>query len=121
MCIMKDKHSFFLQKAAHQAHKSNCVLQRHGCVLVHNNKIVAEGYNHVTTYLCHVYSIHAEADAISKIKHDKKLLSKCDLYVARIGKDSMGNPLKLSKPCESCEQLIHRSGIRKVYYSSSDT
>lgn len=115
---MKDRHAFFIQKAANLAFKSNCKHQRHGCVIVHNNRIVSEGFNHSSTHLCHIYSIHAEADAISKIKHDKKLLSKCDLYVVRIGKDSMGNPLKLSKPCQSCADLISECCIRRVYYSS---
>jgi deoxycytidylate deaminase len=114
-----DKQSFFLKRATNLALKSPCQNHRHGCVIVKDDEILSEGYNHTQTHLYHKFSIHAEVDAISKLKHNKKLLSSCDLYVVRIGRDSMGNPLKYSKPCQDCIKAIHKAGIRRVYYSSN--
>lgn len=114
-----DKQYSFLKRAMNLALKSTCQNQRHGCVIVKDNEIVSEGYNHTHTHLYHKFSIHAEVDAISKMKHNKKYMSQCDLYVVRIGTDNMGNPLKYSKPCKDCIKAIEKSGIRKVYYSSN--
>lgn len=114
-----DKQYYFLKRAINLALKSTCQTHRHGCVIVKDDEILSEGYNHTQLHLYHKFSIHAEVDAISKLKHNKKLLSACDLYVVRIGTDSMGNPLKYSKPCPACIKAIHKAGIRRVYYSSN--
>ena len=109
----------FLNRALNLARKSSCFSHRHGCVIVKGDEIVAEGYNHTDVHLYHKFSIHAEVDAISKLKKNRKYISQCDLYVVRIGRDSMGNPLKYSKPCPDCIKAIQKSGIRRVYYSSN--
>ena len=110
------KHEYYIQKAAFLAIKSDLVSHKHGCVIVNNRgKIIAEGYN----YRFKSMSIHAEVDALSKVKGSKKLLSTCSMYVVRIGTDKMGNPLKYSRPCEKCTEAILKSGIGKVYYSTN--
>lgn len=114
-----EKQAMFLDRALQLARKSTCHSQRHGCVIVRGDDIVAEGYNHTDVHLYHKFSIHAEVDALSKVKRDRKYLSKCDLYVVRIGTDRMGNPLKYSKPCHDCSKAIQKSGIRNIYYSSN--
>lgn len=114
-----DKQYGYLKRAMNLALKSTCFSQRHGCVIVKDDEIISEGYNHTSVHLYHKYSIHAEVDAISKLKRNKKFMSNCDLYVVRVGRDSMGNPMKYSKPCEDCIKAIQKSGIRKVYYSSN--
>jgi deoxycytidylate deaminase len=114
-----EKQYSFLKRAMNLALKSSCPHQRHGCVIVKDNEIVSEGYNHKQTHLYHKFSVHAEVDAISKMKHNRKYMSQCDLYVVRIGTDNMGNPLKYSKPCNGCIKAIEKSGIRRVYYSSN--
>lgn len=120
MRTCKDKQYSFLRRAMNLAHKSTCENQHHGCVIIRNDEIVAEGFNFKTQYLNHRFSIHAEVAAISKLgKKNKKFMSTCDLYVVRIGTDNMGNPLKYSKPCPDCMQAIIKAGIRKVYYSSN--
>lgn len=114
-----ERQIYFLKRAMNLASKSTCVHQKHGCVIVKDDEIISEGFNHTNVHLYHKFSIHAEVDAISKLKHNKKTLLSCDLYVVRIGKESMGMPLKYSKPCDGCEKLIKKCGIRKIYYSSN--
>lgn len=113
-----EKQEYFLNKAAQIALKSN-MGQRHGCVIIdENGEILSTGYNHTTTHMCHKWSIHAEIDAIRKIKKNIDL-SNVELYVVRIGTDRSGNPLKMSKPCDDCTKQILKSGIGKIYYSWS--
>lgn len=115
-----ERQCFFLRKAAQLALKSN-LQQRHGCVIVSSqtSEILSTGYNHTYIHLCHRFSCHAEYDALRKIKKDIDL-SNAEMYIVRIGKESMGNPLKLSRPCEGCTRLILKANIGKVYYSWSD-
>ena len=116
----KEKQYSFLRRAMNLAHKSTCENQHHGCVIVHDDEIIAEGFNYKKEFFNHRYSIHAEVAALSKLtKKNKKFMSTCDLYVVRIGTDNMGNPLKYSKPCSECMKAIIKAGVRKVYYSSN--
>lgn len=113
-----EKQEYFLNKAAQIASNSN-MAQRHGCVIIdENDEILSTGYNHTTTYMSHRWSIHAEIDAIRKIKKNIDL-SNTELYVVRIGTDRSGNPLKMSKPCDDCTRQILKSGIGKIYYTWS--
>lgn len=116
--LCKSKQKLFLKKAANFATKSNVRSNRHGCVIVKDNEIISEGYNHYTNYLNHEFTIHAEVDAIIKLKKMNKNLVGCELYVVRIGTDNMGNPLKYSRPCIKCTNEIIKTGIRKVYFST---
>jgi len=108
----------YIEYAVNEAKKSTMV-QKHGCVIVLKNKVIAVGFNY--NIIPCKFSIHAEQDAINKAK--KKLstteLKKCKLYVVRIGQDSMENPLKYSKPCPNCSLSIHNAGIKNVFYSTN--
>ena len=114
-----DKQYGYLNRAMNLALKSTCYNQRHGCVIVKDDEIISEGYNHTSVHLYHKFSVHAEVDALTKLKRNKKFMANCDLYVVRVGRDSMGNPLKYSRPCQDCIKAIQKSGVRKVYYSSN--
>ena len=109
---------FFIRKAVSAALRSPSKNHRHGCVIVRDGEIVSEGFNHQFIHLYHKHSVHAEVDALSKLKHDRRYLSKCDMYVVRIGpqKDG-GGYTKLSKPCCDCTKAINKSGLRRVFYS----
>ena len=112
-----DKQLIFLNKAAQYAERST-LNQRHGCVVVINDEIISTGWNHNYMCSCQVCSIHAEMDALRKIKRNVDLTC-AEMYVVRIGPPSKGSPLKLSKPCESCTRgIIHRN-LGKVFYSWS--
>ena len=123
---MRRRDQYFVQVAHDNAQKS-CMIQKHGCVIVYNNKdIIAEGINQYECDMKEVDTIHAEVDAINKLrkimntKKDKTFVQKCKLYVVRIGSKSMDYPLKQSKPCEHCTKVILRVGIPFVYYSTQD-
>jgi deoxycytidylate deaminase len=113
-----DRQEFFLNKAAQMAFRST-MGHRHGCIIVDkdHHTIISTGFNHTYIHLYHKFSIHAEVDALQKIKKNLDL-SNCEMYVVRIGPH--GFPLKLSKPCEGCTKIILQSGIGKVYYSWSN-
>lgn len=108
----------YLKKAAQIAVNSELIKHKHGCVIVKDGKIISEGYNHYVNYYEHKYTIHAEVDAILKVK--KMNLTDCELYVVRIGTDLMGNPLKYSKPCVECTKCILKHGIKKIYFSTNE-
>ena len=145
-CSINEMQRYFFAKCVHLAHKSN-LTQKHGCVLVKNNKIISCGYNfklkkfeqnpytmaqpqsHSPDY--NVYSVHAEISTIKKVK--KQDLSNCELYVIRIGplaskrtelketkEEEHGRAsfeFKYSCPCPTCAKTIKLHGIRRVYYS----
>jgi tRNA(Arg) A34 adenosine deaminase TadA len=105
-----------IDNAIIEAKKSN-MSQKHGCVIVSKNKIIARGFN--TSYMD--YSVHAEQDAVNKLKGkiSKADIKNCKLYVIRIGKVSMDFPLKYSKPCPRCTRCIINAGVKTVYYSTN--
>ena len=116
----------FCRKAMYVARKST-MRQKHGCVIVYNNKdIVAEGYNHTRNNTMEkIWSTHAEIEAINKLrqfihKKDKHFISKCKLYVVRIGISKREKALKQSSPCPHCSRAISSIGIQKVCYSDDD-
>lgn len=55
---------------------------------------------------------HAECDSILNI--DRKIISKCDVVVARLNKK---NKLMLSKPCNMCCKVLKDVGIKRIFYS----
>lgn len=119
--IVKQEDVF--DKAINEAKKSG-MNHRHGCVIVKDGEIVATGYNHMMDFMSHTFlSIHAECDAIRKVKNrGKKYLEQCSLVVVRIGRrsrdvDQRPN-LKNSKPCEACTREIQKCGIVRVFYSA---
>lgn len=114
-----EKQRSFFRKAMHVAQSSQCANHRHGAIIVKGKEIISEGFNHKSWHLCHKFSVHAEVDALYKVPHNKKLLSQCDMYVVRIGNESLGYPLKYSKPCPGCTKAILKSGLRRVFYSTS--
>ncbi len=109
----------FIGVAKRLASKSD-MAHRHGCVLVLGDEIISTGYNQYIEHFCHKFSIHAEVDALVKVKKRlRPLLPSCELYVVRIGPKSMEGCLKYSRPCPDCARWIRKMGIGKVYYSTN--
>lgn len=77
-----------------------------GCVLVHNNKIIGEGYHRKYG------DAHAEVNAINDVK-DKTLLSESILYVSL-------EPCNHFGKTPPCADLIIGSGIKKVVIGCTD-
>lgn len=99
--------------------KKSQMTQKHGAIIVKDGKIIAEGYNYVTSFMSHSFSMHAEVDCLMKVKSkSKKFLEDCTLIVVRVGVASKGFPTKMSKPCMNCKAEIEKFGIKKVFYST---
>jgi deoxycytidylate deaminase len=114
-----EKQELFLKRAANIAARSPVRCHRHGCIIVNkDNEVVAEGYNHHAIQFEHKFTVHAEIDALMKMKKNKRIISECAMYVVRIGTDHMGKPLKYSRPCADCTRAILKSGIKRVYFST---
>jgi deoxycytidylate deaminase len=114
----------FIDHAIKMAQKST-MEHKHGAVIVLHNEIIATGFNHRVDFMCHKYSIHAEVDALLKVKgRTKAFLDEAEMYVVRIGSFQHTCPdffsVRYSKPCADCQKAIVKYGIRKVYYSIND-
>ena len=110
-------------EAVRMARRSD-MLHRHGAVITRGGQVIARGFNKVVNHYHHLWSQHAEIDALCDLKRrfpvesrNKRWMRDCRLYVVRIGPDSMGNPLKNSLPCHNCSQAILDACIPVVFYS----
>ena len=62
-------------------------------------------------------SLHAEIQALNKIKYLDIDFSRVEVYVYREFKN--GKPA-LARPCVSCMEFIKDLGIKNIYYSTPD-
>jgi deoxycytidylate deaminase len=99
-------------------------------VVVQGGRVLAVGYNRrassglqeryrVNEYCC---TVHAEVDAVLSVRR-KIDLTGSKIYVARRHKlDKVTNPsVVLSRPCAMCQSILHAYGIKKAYYTISNT
>jgi len=104
--------------------------QHIGCVIVYKKQIISVGHNQCKTHtLQAIYNqfrdfkprpqthhfLHAEIDAIIKIRYLNLDWSKVEIYVYREHKSE--GKLMMSKPCQACMNYIKDLGIRKIYYT----
>jgi tRNA(Arg) A34 adenosine deaminase TadA len=97
---------------------------RHCAAIVHKNEVLSIGWNKKKTHpMQKKYSsrpdrlfVHAEIDAITKIK-DKSILKDCDIYVLRLSKSDL---ISNSKPCPGCNNAIRDYGFKNVYWTTDD-
>jgi deoxycytidylate deaminase len=102
---------FYIRKAILVAMSSTHKTHKHGCVIIgkKSGRIISTGYNFGT--------VHAEENAILKVK-DPKVLKNCILLVVRINsKFPFEKDTKLSKPCCKCQKIINASRVGELYYS----
>ena len=93
---------------------------RHAAVIVRGGSVQSVGLNKLHTdprlvdcedrIMRRKISIHAEADAIRRCGHSRG----ATIYVARIGRNG---EVAMSKPCDHCQELLERHGIKKVVYT----
>ena len=78
-----------------------------GCVIVHNDKIIARAYN-MCERLCDP-TAHAEMQAITSASNflNSKYLSNCTIYVTL-------------EPCVMCMGALFWSKIQRIVYAASD-
>ena len=119
----KKKQHMFIQAAIDKAHQSP-MNHKHGAVIVYRGKIIASGYNYLQQHKTYSHSIHAEVAAIKDLLNNKEYRKiphyKCELYVVRIGKESMGFPTKMSKPCGNCYKSCKKVGMKTIYWTTDD-
>ena len=103
---------------------SEKIQQRHVAVIAKAGRILAVGRNRNKTHPESITldengdrilkSIHAELDAIFKVKN-KEQLKGATIYVARLGRG--GDP-GMSCPCTMCQALINRYGLKRAVFTT---
>lgn len=102
---------------------SDHIQHRHAAVIVKAGRVLSVGRNRNKTHPNSVLNedgerilktIHAEFDAISRVKN-KDQLKGATIYVARLGRN--GHP-GMSCPCEMCQNLINKYGLKKAVYTT---
>lgn len=107
-----------MRLAANLAQSSECSF-RHGAVVVKGGRVVSTGINRFKNHPLSVSpehikshcSVHAEVDALRKLKDAKG----ATIYVARIGR--RGDKM-LSRPCNMCYIAIRDAGVAKIVYTN---
>ena len=93
---------------------------RMAAILISGSQIISVGINKKKTHPLqkgkHAYSIHAELDCLISAPFNKIKGS----YIVVCRKLTNGD-LALAKPCNECQKLLKEYGIKKVYYSISDS
>jgi len=97
------------------------VITRGGSIIsVATNTYGTDPYTLARTENGYVDSVHAEVNAIMRVRH-KVDLDGTKMWVVRLTKpnpdlltDSM---IALAEPCNVCKNVIMRHGIRRVYYT----
>ena len=59
-------------------------------------------------------SIHAEVDALNKLRWQKRGAKDSDIYVYRFLADG---GYGIAKPCDKCIKTIRSSGVKRIFYS----
>lgn len=111
----------FLRRASETALNSTCKRYKLGTIIVNRktDEVISAGYNHYSKTIKHMVTCHSEIDAIQRIrKYPKQKRSELDLYVVRI---SDNGDMKYAKPCRECTEAIQSFGIKRVYYSYSNS
>jgi deoxycytidylate deaminase len=85
-------------------------------LVVSKNQVLSVGYNSRKTHTMMSDSkmnmIHAECDALLRCASPKGV----DVVVARAKPSGLPG---LAKPCEVCEGILRRSGVRRVIYTTN--
>jgi len=93
----------------------------HFTFIFKNGTLVAFGFNTRTFLTSGKYSKHSEEAAIQKLKaltrnngmHPRQY-SLVNIRITKTGE------LKNAKPCESCQKIILKTGIKKIYASNDN-
>lgn len=105
----------FFNEAIKQSKKSS-YKARMGAVVVHKNKVVGKGFNIAfSTGEPRNKGIHAEIAAINNTT--AKFRNNSIVVVVRLNKS---DELAISKPCDSCEKVMRKLGVKQVWYSTSE-
>jgi len=104
----------FKDEAWKQSRKSS-YKNRLGAVVVFRNKMVGRGFNKVHSTGARLDGKHAEIEALRNTT--ARYRKGCALYVCRTNKSGK---LTMSKPCEACQSVMKKMGVKVVWYSNKD-
>jgi tRNA(Arg) A34 adenosine deaminase TadA len=97
-----------------------------GALLLHKNKVIAQGVNQDTKShplqakladmvgLSEKIYLHAEISALVKCKSEADTI-----VVARLGGHN-GDELRNAKPCPICSLALEQAGIEHIYYTTNE-
>jgi deoxycytidylate deaminase len=110
-------------QVAINAAKTIDINQKHrlGAVIYNRGRLVSIGINKLKTHPRALKAgyrwakVHCELDAL--IKADPSFLVDAICYVARINKSGKN---RLSKSCETCQELLRDNGIKCIYYTTNE-
>ena len=86
---------------------------RHGAVLLEGRSVVATGYNR-NINACGLNSIHAEMDALWKVRHRS---NNFHIVVVRLRRDQ---EFGYSRPCRQCARVLLKLGVKRMTYTTGD-
>lgn len=108
----------WMMLARKESHKSS-YKHKIGAVVISGGSVLSKGYNqirhskHLKDHIAWDESLHAERDALRKVKHKDSLVGAV-LFVYREHRN--GAPA-VALPCSSCFKMIKNTGIKKIYFS----
>ena len=119
MVCISNRDQRFVELAAQQAIRSDCLMQ-HGCIAVKNGRIIGRGYNNYRTtsndgFIQNCMTCHAEISALRQVSKLNKDFKKVSLYIVRVDHNKC---LKSSAPCIDCMKHILRLKIKRIIYSN---
>ena len=103
---------YFKQMTECTALRSPCERLKVGCLLVNDNRIIAQGYNGFLPGAPHESkvingheqaTVHAEQNAITDCAKRGVSSNECDVYITHY-------------PCVNCMKILCASGIKNIYY-----
>lgn len=103
---------YFKQMTECTALRSPCERLKVGCLLVNDNRIIAQGYNGFLPGAPHESkvingheqaTVHAEQNAITDCAKRGVSSNECDAYITHY-------------PCVNCMKILCASGIKNIYY-----
>lgn len=111
----------FIKRALKLAEKSDYYPFRIGSIVIKHGRIISEGFNRVGSckridpyYQFRSFSIHAEADALSKLSF--KDAKGASIIIVRM---NISHNIANAKPCIYCQEMIYDYGIKNVYCSNN--
>lgn len=103
------------QEAAIQQAQRSSFKNKMGAVMVHKGQIVGRGRNYAhSTGQQHNDGEHAEIAALNNTT--ARLRKGATIYVCRI----TSNGLMMARPCERCQKILRKCGVRYVWYSANN-
>ncbi len=108
--------SEFLSVAA----KKSAVHSKFVAIIMYRNKVISTGFNSVKDissknsfekYEPNKHSIHAERDAIMKVKN-KSILNKCRIIIYKLTHSGVA---KECGPCEMCLKLLNKYYLKQKF------